>query len=166
MSNYAHIVAGVVAGIIESEVPQPGTVEAPEGATIGWLYDGEQFTAPAPQQVVEVVITGLAINGTQQINLARRVVISAGQSLGVTAQIRLGGQVLQITDSFAVPISRVRGDVDQTVDVQFINGAAAFIVQFPRSGEYAVLPEWLNMHLPADQQMAFEPFYISVKSNG
>lgn len=165
MSRYAIIQNGIVINTVTADEPQDIDWIESGSAMIGDLYDGEQFTAPEPQQVVEVVITGLAINGTQQISLRNRVVLSAGQSLGVTAQIRLGGQVLQITDSFAVPISRVRGDVDQTVDVQFVNGAAAFAVQFPRSGEYAVLPEWLNMHLPADQQMAFEPFYISVTSN-
>lgn len=164
MNRYAVIKDGAVVNMVVADDPQSHDWVPAGSAAIGWLYDGEQFTAPPTHEQPEVVITGLAINGTQQINLARRVVISAGQSLGVTAQIRRGGQVLQITDSFAVPVSRVRGDVDQTIDVQFINGAAAFIVQFPRSGEYAVLPEWLNMHLPADQQMAFEPFYISVKA--
>lgn len=112
----------------------------------------------------KVVITGLSIGGVQQLTLNPRVVISAGQSLHVQTRITIGGQTDDISDYFAVPICRVRGDVDQTVKAHFVNGVAQIIVNFPRSGEYAVLPEWLNMHLPDDQQMDIEPFYISVTS--
>lgn len=163
MAYYAKVIDSTVVAVIESKVSQPGYLECNADVLMGWLYNGSEFSAPpATQPQPEVVIVGLAINGTQQITVENRVIISAGQSLAVVSRIVAGGQVMPVTDTFAVPISRVRGDVDQTVRVQFINGEANFSVAFPRSGEYAVLPEWLNMYLPADKQLAFQPFYISV----
>ncbi len=131
-------------------------------AQIGWLYDGQDFTPPPEQQPKpKVVITGLEVSGTPA-TVSSRIIINAGQALTVSASLMAGETVLPVTDTFAMPISRVRGDVDQTVRVDFVNGSANFTVNFPRSGEYAVLPEWLNMHLPPEQQMDFEAFYISV----
>lgn len=158
MANFAIIENGKVTNIAVADSALAENWVQSDIARVGWLYDGSAFSAPLQP---EVVITSLSVSG-QQTPLSSRVILSAGQSVAVTARIEAGGLVLPKTDRFAVPICRVRGDVDQTVNVQFYGGVAEFSVQFPRSGEYAVLPEWLNMHLPADQQLAFQPFYISV----
>jgi hypothetical protein len=165
MSKYAMVENGVVLGVVGASVPQPNTIEAPDNVSPGWLYDGETFTQPPePQQAAKprVVIVGLMIDGVTPVPLASRVILIAGQSLGVTVNITIDGQALPITDDFAVPISRVHGDVDQTVRASFVDGVAQMLVPFDRSGEYAVTEEWLNYHLPPEQQMDFDSFYISV----
>ena len=40
---------GVVSNVIVGSIP--GSVECPSETSIGWLYDGEAFTAPAPEPV-------------------------------------------------------------------------------------------------------------------
>jgi hypothetical protein len=122
------------------------------------IAPGAVFGEPERPQVK---ITALTKNGAS-IPLTGRVVIKAGQSISVSAQIELNGQVIPVSDTFAVPVSRVGGDIDQTIEAVFVDGLAQIDVDFPRSGEYAVLAEWLNLHLPPEQQMNFEPFYISV----
>lgn len=162
MGRYAIVEDGKVGNVTIAESPLFENWIQSDTAQIGWLYDGQNFTAPPPEQPKpKVVIVGLSVGGNA-VALSSRIIISAGQSLSVTARSMAGNTVLPVTDTFAMPISRVRGDVDQTVRVDFVNGEANFAVSFPRSGEYAVLPEWLNMHLPVDQQLEFEPFYISV----
>lgn len=51
--QYALIESGRVANIIEADAAfietLPGTWAPAQGAGIGWLYDGEAFTAPVPE---------------------------------------------------------------------------------------------------------------------
>lgn len=134
-----------------TQITQPDGViiTAPAGATIGEI------------QKPRVAIIGLAVDSVAKA-LANRVIIEVGEVLDVTVRFEMGGQLLPVNDSFAVPISKVREGVEQTKRANFVDGVATMSVTFERSGEFAVLPEWLNLHLPADQQVEFEPFYISV----
>lgn len=78
---YAEISNGVVVNTLLAEAAfaaSQGWVELPEGAGIGWLYDGKKFTAPP---VVDVPATDDAVNAERD----RRMV------LGFT----FGGRVYQ-----------------------------------------------------------------------
>lgn len=163
MSKYAIVENGVVTNTAIADAPLAANWVQSDTAGIGWLCDGENFTPPpAPSAPVRVIITGLAINGTQQITPRSRVVIRAGQSLGVVAETRQGGQLVPVTDSFAVPIGRVNGAVETTERAEFIGGIANMLIPFPNPGEFEVTQALLNLYLPPEQQMLFDTFNISV----
>lgn len=131
--------------------------------SIGWLYDGETFTAPPDTRPNQVKITGIMKNGTVPMPLSNRAVIKEGESLGVTARFQTAsGDLLQVTDLYGMPIYQLGGIVAQTVGVQFYDGTAQILVSFPGSGEYVVTAEGLNLHLPEGSKIDFDSFYISV----
>lgn len=164
--RYAIIENGVVDNIAEADTPLAINWVRSDVAGIGWLLeDGELVPPPAPPvpaEPVRVVITGLAINGTQQITPRSRVVIRAGQSIGVVAETRQGGQLVPVSDSFAVPIGRVNGAVETTERAEFVGGIANMLIPFPSAGEFEVTQALLNLYLPPEQQMLFDTFNISV----
>lgn len=161
--RYSIVVDGVVINTAVADEPLSDNWVQSDTANIGWLYDGEDFTPPsAPAEPVRVLITGLSINGTQQITPRSRVVLRAGQSLGVVAETRQGGQVVPVTDSFALPIGRVNGAVETTERAEFIGGIANMLIPFPSAGEFEVTQALLNLYLPLEQQMLFDTFNISV----
>lgn len=129
--------------------------------SIGWLHDGESFSAPTGRNKVK--IAGLMRNGVNPVALSSRVLISQGESLGVTARFEnSAGDLLPLTDTFGMPIYQLGGIVDQTIAVNFIDGTAQLFVTFDKSGEYVVTADGINLHLPDEQKLDFESFYISV----
>jgi hypothetical protein len=163
--NYAIIENGKVENVAESESAlYPNWIyigDQPVG--IGWLYDGSSFSAPPDSRRHQVKITGIMKNGITPIPLSNRAVINKSESLGVTARFQTAdGELLLINDTFGMPIYQLGGIVEQTIGVQFIDGTAQMLVDFEKSGEYVVTSEGLNLHLPNDQKLDFETFYISV----
>lgn len=111
----------------------------------------------------KVKITGLMKNGLEPIPLASRVIISKGQSLGVTTRFEnADGVLLPLTDVFGLPIYELGGGVNKTIEASFFNGVAQLLVQFYESGEYVVTEDGLNLHLPEENKLSFESFYITV----
>jgi hypothetical protein len=167
--TYAIIENGKVINVVVSEEAIGANWVALDGqsAGIGWGYDGTVFVPPAPPaQRYQVKITGLTENGVTQLNVARRVAIPLGASLGVTAQFQtLGGVVTPLNDSFNVPIFQVGGIVEKTVRATFYEGTTQLLVTFPKSGEYVVTKDGLNMHLPEESKLEFEDLFITVYSN-
>lgn len=163
MAKYAIIENGVVVNIAVSESAQDENWIESENAGIGWLYDGEVFSAPPDNRRHQVKITGLMKNGITPMPLSSRAIINQRESLGVTARFQTAnGELLLINDTFGMPIYQLGGVVDQTVAVQFYDGTAQILVDFEKSGEYVVTADGLNLHLPDSQKLDFETFYISV----
>lgn len=165
MTRYAIVVNDIVDNIAVADEPLAANWVESDTAGIGWLLVDGELTPPLATVATtppRVVITGLAINGTQMITPRPRVVLRQGQSLGVTVQIQKEGQLLPITDSFAVPIGRVGGAVEQTERAEFTGGTANMLIPFNSSGEFEVTQALLNLYLPPEQQMLFDTFNISV----
>lgn len=164
--RYAIVINSVAINVVEAEQPMAENWVRSDTAGIGWLLESGELVPPpappAPAEPVRVVITGLAINGTQQITPRSRVVLRAGQSLGVVAETRQGSQLAPVTDSFALPIGRVNGAVETTERAEFIGGIANMLIPFPSAGEFEVTQALLNLYLPPEQQMLFDTFNISV----
>jgi hypothetical protein len=110
-----------------------------------------------------VKITGLMQGGVTPVPVARRVSVPQNGSLGVTARLETAdGQLIPLTDSFNVPIFQVGGIVEKTVRANFVDGITQLLVNFPKSGEYVVTQEGLNLHLPEESKLDFENLFISV----
>ena len=164
--RYAIINNGVVENVAVAESPiDENWIECDGLVQAGWLYSAESsFTAPPePEKPNRVRITGLTKGGVDQIAVARRIIITEGTALGVTARFETAaGDLIQLTDSFAVPIYQVGGIVDQSVGANFIDGIAQLMVTFSKSGEYVVNEQGLNMHLPEGSKLSFDDLFISV----
>lgn len=163
--NYAIIVNGKVENIVISESAlYSNWVElSDQSVGIGWLYDGESFSALPDNRRRQVKITGLMKNGITPMPLSSRAIIKQSESLGVTARFQTAdGELLLVNDTFGMPIYQLGGIVDQTVAIQFYDGTAQILVDFEKSGEYVVTADGLNLHLPESQKLDFETFYISV----
>lgn len=158
MPKFAIVENGRVSNVVLADGPMADNWVPAGVCGVGWVQIGGGFFPPP-----SIRITGL-YSGGQPLPLSNRALLSAGGSLRVTARAESGDSVIPMTDSFALPICRVQGGVDQTVLIQFFGGVADFTVDFPRSGEYVVLEDWANMHLPPEKRLSLNPFYISVTS--
>lgn len=64
-------------------------VEMPEGAGIGWIYDGENFAPPS------VLLSSLKQNKTEAVDAKRELVLSGGFTVPIEVSATLGDRVLQ-----------------------------------------------------------------------
>lgn len=165
MNRYAIIENGVVANIAVGTVPLTESwIEITDPAIqIGWTYENETFTAPTVTGKNKIVIKSLVINNGLLSPPKSRVIIQKGQSIMATVEFRsFSNALIPITDLFAVPVYQLGGIVAQSVSANFLSGVAQVSVTFPESGEFVVTEEGLNLHLPEEQKLSFQPFYISV----
>jgi len=94
---------------------------------------------------------------------SKRALVEVGNSLTVTAEIReADGNVLPVTDSFAMPVGRVSGSNYRTLMMNFVDGVCSKTTKWNDAGEFEVTEKMINMHLDESEKLEFEGFNISV----
>lgn len=99
--RYAIIEDGVVMNIgaaTPEYADEQGWVACPDGCEIGWLYDGEEFTTPAPTiSPVPIAVTPLQM---------RRALRIAGLKAGIDTFLAQAGEEAEEAWEYAVEIRR------------------------------------------------------------
>ena len=113
----------------------------------------------------EIVITSLTPSAEHAddslIEGLHNVTMPAGSVLTVTCELRLGDQVLPVTEAFRMPLV-ARDGRERVVLVRFEEGAAVFIVPLTESRVWQVTEDAVNSALPADRQMRFAGLTVYV----
>lgn len=125
--NYAIITNHIVTNLILADAEfaaQIGAIEAPEGVQIGDLYDGTNFTSPAPVVTVPASVT---------MRQARLALYSAGLLDTVAVAVAAGPKSVQIEWEFAATVDRnwptlaalqsTLGLTEEQIDTLFISAA-------------------------------------------
>lgn len=92
----------------------------------------------------------------------KRAVTSVGEELSITAEFRDGdgNLISDFNDSFVMPVGRVGGSVEKSLQMSFVDGVCTRSVTFNQSGEYEVTKAMINLHL--GNELDFDGFNISV----
>lgn len=145
---------------------RPVPADRPAGQHAVLTLEGWQFTPVAPPVYKapetparpELVITQIVADaehaaGTSVPSLAE-VTCPVGTTLTFTAELRIAGQVVPLSDSFRMPI-RSRDGRERVLLADMANGILTILVPLRESGAWSVTESIVNESLPAEKQMSF-----------
>jgi len=117
------------------------------------------YVAPAPQAGLvrpEIVITEVQSDrpGMVASEDFADITVPVGSTLDFTAELRAGGQVLPLDDSFRMPI-RSRDGRERVLLATMAQGVIAFSVLFDDSRVWDVTAAVINADLPPEAHMDF-----------
>lgn len=93
----------------------------------------------------------------------KRAVVMVGSELTVDVEMQDSeGNLIDVTDSFAMPIGKVGGGNYTTLLLSFINGKTTRSYAWRDAGEFEVKKEMINMHLDESEKLDFNGFNITV----
>lgn len=164
MQNYARISnQNKVTEIIRSTKPlnQPGLIAIGDYSSdlLGAFYDQETKTFVGKKDKTSASI----LVSTTPAATNNRVTVAEGTTVSLSIEVRdSDGNVLPLSDTFAVPVRRIGGAVERTVGISFTDGVASKDITWPSSGEFEITKDLINMHLPPEQHFKFERLVFSV----
>lgn len=95
--------------------------------------------------------------------LADTQMAAVGETVTITAELRLGTALAPISAMFAVPIEDAEGRVTRIKAAAFVAGAATVTLVFPASGYYRLTEAGINRKLPEGQRIRLAaPFEITI----
>lgn len=116
------------------------------GGYVGCIYYTEDVPTPN-----KIVVT----------SHSKRALVDIGGTTNVTVEFQdYDGNVLPLSDSFAVPVGRVGAGNYRTLMMTFVDGVCSKTVQWNDSGEFEITGDMVNMHL--EDKLDFDGFNISV----
>lgn len=169
MTAYALIKAGTVVNIIDADPAFVATiapewdaiVPPPEGAGIGWTWDGQRLAPPLAEPAAElprIVITAIdagehAAHTTvaDDFSLVRT---TAGAILTITGQLMLAGALLRLSDEFDMPVRSTDGR-ETLVTARMDGGIITVRIRMESAGTWTVTEDEINRDLPEPARMAF-----------
>ena len=93
----------------------------------------------------------------------KRAIVMKGGELTVDIEIQdSGGNLLDVTDSFAIPIGKVGAGNYTTLLVEFVGGKASRSYIWNDAGEFEITKAMINMHLDESSKFDFDGFNITV----
>lgn len=123
--------------------------------------------SPNPMRLLSLVVqsvTNTADNTDLPIEAPNNTVsVKAGTTTGFHVEIQDdSGNVLPVTQSFALPMAGLLGTSPRLIDIDFTNGAANFDISWPNSGLWEVTEAQVNMDI-ADPAQHFRFGGIRIK---
>lgn len=92
-----------------------------------------------------------------------RAIVMQGKDLTVDIEMHDSkGNLLDITDNFAIPVGKVGAGNYTTLLLQFINGKATRSYTWNDAGEFEITQDMINMHLDESSKFDFKGFNITV----
>lgn len=93
-----------------------------------------------------------------------RLVVPQGGSTTLTITItKEDGSKVIVNDTFAVPVKEIGGNIVRTLGITFIEGVAENLtIQWPKSGEYEINENMLNLHMNNNVWFKFGRIIFSV----
>lgn len=93
----------------------------------------------------------------------KRAVVMQGGELAVDIEMQDGeGNILDVTDSFALPIGKVGAGNYTTLMMPFVNGKSSRSYIWNDAGEFEITSAMINMHLDESNKLDFDGFNITV----
>ena len=93
----------------------------------------------------------------------KRAVVAQGGELTVDIEIQDNdGNLLDVTDNFAMPVGKVGMGNYTTLMIPFINGEASRSYAWNDAGEFEITSAMINMHLDESSKLDFDGFNITV----
>lgn len=93
----------------------------------------------------------------------KRAVVAQGSELTVDIEIQdSDGNLLDVTDNFAMPVGKVGMGNYTTLMIPFINGKASRSYIWNDAGEFEITSAMINMHLDESSKLDFDGFNITV----
>jgi hypothetical protein len=108
---------------------------------------------PTPAMEITVVITSAKIDGVEQSEDYRLKLPKDAVTELMFELHDSDGNLLPITDSFAVPIQQLKGAVVDSLALNFTDGKAALTETWFNSGEFVITQELLNTYIDNTQQL-------------
>lgn len=92
-----------------------------------------------------------------------RALVMKGDELTVDIEMQDGeGSLLDVTDSFAIPVGKVGAGNYTTLLVEFVGGKASRTYTWNDAGEFEITSAMVNMHLDQSSKFDFDGFNITV----
>lgn len=173
--NYALIKTGIVANIIVADAAfaeaiatdWDAVVLMPEGAGIGWGWNGKKFknlnlptTAPVDSRPI-VVVTSITVDADHQANTdvsadLRSVDAPVGATLTFLVELRAGNTVLPVTKRFRMPLRSADAvAASRLIAVDFVHGRATFHIALTASCHWCVDEAAINENLGPNERLSF-----------
>ncbi len=93
----------------------------------------------------------------------RRAIVMQGDELTVDIEIQDGeGNLLDVTDNFAIPVGKVGAGNYTTLLLQFAGGKATRSYTWNDAGEFEITKAMINMHLGESEKFDFDGFNVTV----
>lgn len=175
MNNIAiienNVIINVTVGDLEwtqNAFPDNEVIVCPEGAGIGWTRsDGEWLPPGAAEPVTlpQIVITNMTVSDDPR-GVARiaddftTLKMPVGATVTIDAELRYAGQVVPLTQDFAMPLRSTDGAM-RFINVQFEDGRTTFSATMSDSKRWEVDKALINSDLPPDAHMDFAGVVIT-----
>lgn len=175
MNNIAiienEVIVNVVVGDLEwalAAFPDAEVLECPDGAGIGWTRSGGEWFPPGGSEPVElpvIVITNMTVSDDPR-GVARiapdftTLKMPVGATVTIDAELRYAGQVVPLTQDFAMPLRSTDG-FKRFINVQFVNGLTTFSATMTDSKRWEVDKALINSDLPPEAHMDFAGVVIT-----
>lgn len=92
-----------------------------------------------------------------------RAIVMQGDELTVDVEMQdSDGNLLDVTDSFAIPVGKVGAGNYTTLLMQFVNGKCSRSYMWQDAGEFEITQSMINMHLDESERFDFNGFNITV----
>lgn len=92
-----------------------------------------------------------------------RALVMQGSELTVDIEMQDGeGNLLNVTDNFAIPVGKVGAGNYTTLLVEFVKGKASRSYTWNDAGEFEITESMINMHLDESNHFDFDGFNITV----
>ena len=93
----------------------------------------------------------------------RRAIVMQGSDLSVDIEMQDSeGNLLDVNDSFAIPVGKVGAGNYTTLLVEFTSGKASRSYTWNDAGEFEITSAMINMHLDESNKFDFDGFNITV----
>lgn len=93
----------------------------------------------------------------------KRAVVMQGGELPVDIEMQDSeGNILDVTDNFAMPVGKVGMGNYTTLMIPFVSGKASRSYIWNDAGEFEITSEMINMHLEESSKFDFDGFNITV----
>lgn len=93
----------------------------------------------------------------------KRAIVSQGGELTVDIEAQDSeGNLLDLTDSFAIPVGKVGSGNYTTLLVEFVGGKATRSYIWSDAGEFEITSAMINMYLEESNKLDFDGFNITV----
>lgn len=175
MNNIAIIENDVIVNVTVGDLawtqaafPDDDVILCPEGAGIGWVRRGGDWMPPGepgPVELPTIAITNMTI-ANDPSGVARiapdftTLKMPVGATVTIDAELRFGGQVVPLTQDFAMPLRSTDG-FKRFINVQFADGLTTFSATMSDSKRWEVDKALINSDLPEAMHMDFAGVVIT-----